>query len=64
MPDLKVDCLTEGCPVLEGLMGLSFQVLFFYKGNVGQGMKVEVFIHEPYSEETGVWVQQWGRFLE
>ena len=23
-------------------MGLSFQVLFFYKGNVGGGMKVEV----------------------
>ena len=42
MPDLKVHCLTAGCPVLEGLMGLSFQVLFFYKGNVGGGMKVEV----------------------
>lgn len=42
MPDLKVHYLTAGCPVLEGLMGLSFQALLFYKGNVGGGMKVEV----------------------
>lgn len=43
MPDLKVHYLTAGCPVLEGLMGLSFQALLFYKVNVGGGgMKVEV----------------------
>lgn len=29
--------LDSGCPVLEGLMGLSFQALLFYKGNVGGG---------------------------
>ena len=42
MPDLKVHYLTAGCTVLEGFLELSFHALFFYKGNVGGGMEVEV----------------------